>query len=412
MIVRRATGGDAEAIAILLSKSFLEDTAVVRVSIENNPRYSLSNMYVLEDKNMFPGIIGCLRITPFEVFSRGVKMPMGGIAAVAVQPEARKRGTANALMEDALQRMYEMGYPVSMLFPFRHDFYRKFGYAYVGNVIQYDFSPANLLNFPERLHVRACSKSDRSTLKKILQQEIQLDRSFTPIRNDNFWDLIVFPKFKDAYIYDDGETKGYIVFDLNKESTGNSGVFGQSVMSIKEFVALDAAANKGLWAFVGSLADQINHVKFLAPPDYPFHLYMKEPRELAFRRLFFEYKTFSTVASGFMLRVVDVQRALSKLRHTLDVRTDFALRIDDGNLPQNTKTLNLHLHSGETIVEETKSPAKFQADIGVFSQIYSGFLKPSDAVRYGFAEAEPSIIGVLDELFRAPSPFVYQFDIF
>ena len=206
MLIRQATGGDSDAIAALLSKSFLEDTSVIRISIENNPRYSISHMYVAEDKGTGSGILGCLRITPFEVYSRGTRMSMAGVAAVAVQPDVRRRGIAESLMLNALRTMYETGYPISMLFPFRHEFYRKFGYGYVGNIVHYEFAPSNISNLGgprqgqssgERTHVRAFNRSDKNEVKRIFQRELQTNGRFALARSDNFWDLVVFPKFKE-----------------------------------------------------------------------------------------------------------------------------------------------------------------------------------------------------------------------
>ncbi len=412
MIIRQATGSDADSIATLLSKSFLEDTAVVRVSIENNPRYSLSNMYVIEDRTLSGKIAGCLRITPFEIYSRGIKSSMAGIAAVAVQPEVRRRGIAEALMEEAIRKMYEMGFPVSMLFPFKHHFYQKFGYAYVGNMMLYDFSPNNLQSFEERTNVRPFTKADRGKIKKVLLEEIQDHGSFTPVRSDGFWDLVVLPKFKDAYVFDSGEIRGYMVLEFYKEAGAVNGQPGEQAINIKEFVALDASAHRGLWGFLGALGEQAERVRYMAPSDYPFHIYLKEPRERDYRRLFFEYKTFSTLAAGFMLRVINVPQALRSLHHSFESPADIVIKVRDGNLPQNSEVLNLHLHNGETVVEPAKGPLQFETEIGIFSQIYSGFLKASDALRYGFASGEPGIALKLDELFRAPSPFIYQYDIF
>jgi predicted acetyltransferase len=421
MIIRQASGNDTDSLATLLSKSFLEDTSVIRVSLENNPRYSLSNMYVAEDKTINAGVVGCLRITPFEVYSRGIRMPMAGIAAVAVQPEARRRGIAEALMEDALRKMYEMDYPISMLFPFKHHFYKKFGYGYVGNIMHYELMPGNIFDFPtesralsgeERSHVRAFNKSDKNKLKRVLQQEMQENRRLTLLRNDNFWDLVVFPKFKDAYVYDDGEVKGYIVLEVYKEHGSSVGVIGQTVLNIKELVGLDAAVHRGLWGFIGALGEQVSRIKFLAPADYPLHLFLKEPSEPEYRRLFFEYKSFSTLAAGFMLRVINVFDALSRLHHNVDPPADYVIRVNDPSLRQNSRSFNLHVHNGETVVDETKQNVQFESDIEIFSQIYSGSLRPSDAIRFGLAQGEKSIAAKLDELFRAPAPFIYQYDIF
>ncbi len=421
MVIRKAGSGDGDAIAALLSKSFLEDTAVIRISIENNPRYSLSDMYVAENKDLSGGILGCLRISPFEVYSRGVKMQMAGIAAVAVQHEMRRQGLAESLMEDALRKMYEMNYPISMLFPFKHQFYKKFGYSFVGSVVQYEFSPENIADSDavpsngihrEKSHIRAFNKFDKAKLKKLFQQEIQTKGAFTMARKDNFWELVVFPKFRDAYVYDDGEVKGYIAFELYKEQSSQGGLAGDTILNIKEFMGLDASVHRGLWRFIRSLGDQVARVKFLAPADYPFHLFLKEPRESDFRRLFFEYKSLATHASGFMLRVINVPEALRSLRHKIETPSDFVVKVLDPQIPSNSRSFSLHLHTGEVHVEETNRAAQFESNIEVFSQVYSGFLRPSDALWFGYAKGDGNVGSKLDELFRAPAPFIYQYDIF
>ena len=170
--------------------------------------------------------------------------------------------------------------------------------------------------------------------------------------------------------------------------------------------------HRGLWGFLGALREQVTRVKFLAPADYPVHLFLKEPSESHYRRLFFEYKTFSTLASGFMMRIINVPSALSRLRHNIDLPADFVIKISDGNLPMNSRTFNLHVHNGETTIDETRQNVQFESDIEIFSQIYAGFLKPSDALKLGFARGGKLIAAKLDELFKAPAPFIYQYDIF
>ncbi len=113
-----------------------------------------------------------------------------------------------------------------------------------------------------------------------------------------------------------------------------------------------------------------------------------------------------------MLRVINVPNALAKLHHSIGSPADFVIKVNDGNLPQNSRAFNMHIHNGETIVDETKQDVQFETDIKIFSQIYAGFLKPSDAVMYGFAHGESAVARKLNELFMAPAPFIYQFDIF
>ena len=41
-------------------------------------------------------------------------------------------------------------------------------------------------------------------------------------RKDNFWDLVVFPKFRDAYVYDDGEVKGILLLNCTRNKAART----------------------------------------------------------------------------------------------------------------------------------------------------------------------------------------------
>ena len=60
-------------------------------------------------------VAGQLRIRPYGQLFGGRSVPMGGIAAVAVEPWARGRGVAQALLDASLQAMAEAGQVVSAM---------------------------------------------------------------------------------------------------------------------------------------------------------------------------------------------------------------------------------------------------------------------------------------------------------
>ncbi|MGC8594597.1 MAG: GNAT family N-acetyltransferase [Candidatus Kryptoniota bacterium] len=413
MLIRQANSSDAEAISSLLSKSFIEDQNIVRLSIENNPRYHISDMYVIEDRLLSSGIVGCLRITPFEVYARGKRMPMAGLAAVAVIPEARRRGIAEILIENSIRKMYEFGYPISMLYPFRHRFYKKYGYAFVGSAVQYELSSNDIVDFDERAGVRTAQRSDRNRIKKVFNDNIERNGSFTIVRTENFWEMVVFPKAHDIYIYEEPsrttgkiECSGYVMYELVKEANQ------EPVLTIKELVGLGSNAHRALWGFIGGLREQVSKVRYLAPIDYPMHLFLREPVEYNFRRLFFEYKTFGMLACGFMLRVINVKNALKYLMVSSESPVDFTIKIKDSLLAVNSQVFKVHVHSGESVVEESRSPAEVEMDIETFSQIYSGHLRVRDAVNYGLVEIDRTLVEKLDKVFEWKQPFIYQYDVF
>ena len=76
-----------------------------------------------------------------------------GIGGVATLPPARSQGGIRAIFEEQLPDSYRKGYVLSMLFPFSHRFYRKFGYELVQRSHYYTIPLQSLAPFAQALQV-------------------------------------------------------------------------------------------------------------------------------------------------------------------------------------------------------------------------------------------------------------------
>jgi predicted acetyltransferase len=76
-------------------------------------------------------IVSSVQIYPRTMWVENRKIRFGGIGNVGTEPEARKQGLASLLMRDALERMRERGYPLSVLTTDINPYYEKFGYRTV-----------------------------------------------------------------------------------------------------------------------------------------------------------------------------------------------------------------------------------------------------------------------------------------
>jgi predicted acetyltransferase len=76
-------------------------------------------------------IVSSVQIFPRTMWVENRKVRFGGIGNVGTDPEARKSGFASLLMGDALQRMRERGYPLSVLTTTINPYYEQFGYRTV-----------------------------------------------------------------------------------------------------------------------------------------------------------------------------------------------------------------------------------------------------------------------------------------
>jgi predicted acetyltransferase len=75
---------------------------------------------------------GFLRTRDYRQFFGGRPVPMGGLASVAVDPYARGRGVATALLDRALAGLRDAGQCISALFPSVPPLYRRRGWEQTG----------------------------------------------------------------------------------------------------------------------------------------------------------------------------------------------------------------------------------------------------------------------------------------
>jgi predicted acetyltransferase len=77
-------------------------------------------------------VCGFARSWPYRQFFGGAAVPMAGLASVAVDPHARGRGVAGALLDALLPALRADGYAVSALYPSVSGLYRGRGWERVG----------------------------------------------------------------------------------------------------------------------------------------------------------------------------------------------------------------------------------------------------------------------------------------
>ena len=89
-------------------------------------------------------IAGQLRVRPYGQLFGGRPVPMGGIAGVAVAPEARGRGVAQALLDAAVPAARDDGQVVSALYPTALPLYRSRGWELAGVLEDLSVTPSRL----------------------------------------------------------------------------------------------------------------------------------------------------------------------------------------------------------------------------------------------------------------------------
>src|SRR5439155_24656176 len=133
MQVRTATEADIEILSRMGCESFPSGFSYeerIKFYRSTHPRMKLEEDVLVGEVD--GQIVAGLSAIPYAVWIGGARLPMLGIAGVRNALEARRQGYASALCIEAIKWGKECGYIVSVLYPFRYDFYRRLGWGAIG----------------------------------------------------------------------------------------------------------------------------------------------------------------------------------------------------------------------------------------------------------------------------------------
>jgi predicted acetyltransferase len=397
--IRVAEDRDLESLLTVHAAAFPDPRGreARRKNFCENPRGSLSDLYVAERGGR---VVGHGFLFPMRSWFGGPALSVGGVASVGVAPDARRSRVGRALLVGLLAQMRARGMAVSMLYPFRHDFYRKLGWGLVGELRRHRFRPDALPLFEERERVLE-GRPDHLDAVRECYETFAKTRTGLLARSDAVWaSLVRSETVRIAQVpRAGGDLEGYCLYRFVADP-----MLSHQEIEVHELVANTPSARLALWGFLSAQRDQVRRIQMSVPPDEPLHLFLREPRgpeEDPIRGLTF---VAGQVAVGLMLRIVDPARAIAGRGWSSD--GEVVLNCPDRLLGDGTR-LRLVVRGGHAEVGAAASGAGpvLAMDPSTFAQVWSGALLPSRAVYFGLAQVEPgSALPWLDRLFALPPP--------
>jgi predicted acetyltransferase len=354
---------------------------------EKNPRLDPGQVYVVEENGEIRATTAVLSL---EVFVDGKPVAMGGVADVATHAAYRRRGYAGELMRTALGGMWERDIHLSMLHPFAHAFYRRYGWELSAEAISYRLKPTELPTSPEQKHVRAYRDGDLLRMVALLDGEA----SGHPVcvrRGEGRWRQLLAREDTEVAVYEtDGQVEGYVLYGQGK---------GRSVLralTVSELVAATPAAREALISFMAAFDPAMFEVRYSTPRGEPLHPYL--PGSYVEAR----------VSPEFMLRLVDVEGALGLLDR--EAEEPLVLEISDEVITENAGEYTV---DGSSIVRGAGAGERVSLDVRRLAQLYAGYLPASQLARYGLIQpGSPRALGLLEELFPPGDPWLFPPDHF
>ena len=328
-----------------------------------------------------------LHLIPLSCYINGKVFDMGGISSVATWPEYRRQGMVKELLRHALHDMRANGQRISYLHPFSFKFYRKFGWEYAFNELQFTMPIDKLkMKWNANGYVRRI-EPDFPLLHDLYTTYAKMFNGMLE-RDEKWWKQRVINKNQEiavAYNVED-QAEGYLLFEVK-----------DNVVKITEMVYTSLNGRKLLLGFIANHDSMAEKVEMIVPENDKLPLLLDEPR--------FEQK----IEPYFMARIVDVKRFLQEYPFAGDGK--IALTIHDDFLPENNGTYQVRTGNTENDVSHNNSGNGNGADcsVQILTGMLLGFRRPKDYYGLGLLKGNMSEVELLEQLIPAKQTFFADF---
>jgi len=324
----------------------------------------------------------------------GRTVPMTGVAAVAVSPGMRSRGLAAHLMRSILMEIHTKEVPLSTLYPAVTSLYRQAGYETAGARYELRLLPRTFELRERALEVRELGEKDLPRTLALYAERVQgangpIDRSAADWQK--FLGVWRGPMCRHG-VWNGERLEGYIVYFPRLRD---------GALYVREFVAATPAAGRRLLAFLGAHRTQTEACVLSSYPADPI-LAGLQPFSDQLR-----------IPSHWMLRIVDVKRALEGRGYPPAVRAAVTLEIRDDVLAHNTGRFRLEVAGGKAAVRRLRSSAGAEArdaltlDIRGLAALYSAHMQAREMARLTpYLDASSPQLAALEGIFSGPGPYM------
>ncbi len=335
-------------------------------------------------------VVGGLALMPKGQFFGGRSVPMVGIAAVTVTSGQRARGTATEMMSAMLREQYERGMALSTLYAATTPLYRRVGYEQGGLNLEVSMLTRDIDLRDRTWEVRRATAADEEAVRGVWAEFARGASGNVDRAEVNWWRV---------HEHRDEETEGWVVCDGGRVE-GYAFVLyrpnaeGMHDLLVHDWAVTTRGAARRLVTYFADQRTMRDRVTWSAGVCDPLLAQLGETR----------YVTV-TVKPTFMLRIVDVWRALEARGYPPGVAGEIHFEVRDDVLAGNQRRLLLTVAEGCGTVREG-GEGRLVIDVRALATLYSGWRGPREVMLAGGAEMDDETAAVATRVFAGPTPWM------
>ena len=343
-----------------------------------------------------------MKLIDFDMNLYGKMRKATGLMALGVHPLHKKKGFAREMVQFFEAYTKESGATVSLLLPFRMDFYRKLGYGCGSKMDEYHIPTGQL------------PKASQETISKLrymgtdnLDQVLACHKAFVEGNHGQLYkfeeeirDMQGDDEVRRIGYFDGEELKGYVAFNFVNTSDCN---YTLNLMDVKELVYADAEVLKALLGGLRMQEDLAQStILRVGEPDF-YHL-LDSPQDVSGNYIDFGFLQTNISAVGTMYKIVDIkgfmEAADGRIFPPIDMSVAFHVYDELGG---KTQDFVMTFEGGRWFYEEDgKADVSVCCKLSDFSSLMMGSAEFGGLVRVGAMSIDkPERTRLLDYLLHA-----------
>jgi predicted acetyltransferase len=324
---------------------------------------------------------------PMGQWFSGRRLPVLGIAGVAIAPEARGQGVALGMMKATLRSARERGNVLSMLYPSTYALYRKVGYELAGSLCRFTMQLKDLSRSRRSLSVDCLGAAEWPAVET-LYREVARWRPGYLDRGPYVWNRVRAPSREPARCFGVATSQGLVGYAYARAAVLRR---VPVELALSDFVTTSPLGLRALLSFLADHQTTADRVSWYGGPSDARLLGLPE-RALSV-----------SVEEYWMLRILHVERALLE-RGYPEIDTAVELSVEDDVLPENSGTYALRVRGGTAELCASGAGRRARLSAPALAALYTGFMAPRELASAGQLEADERSLAALSALFSGPAP--------
>ena len=248
-------------------------------------------------------LTGGMLVYDYEMNYRGNFLPVAGIGLVAVDLLRKKEHVCKDLVTSFILESRERGRPLTLLYPFRPDFYYKLGYGYGAPLYEYRVRTENFIAASEKEGLEHASSDEREEIVCCYNQAAERTHGMIRRSAADMGRILAKKGHHTVIVRENGEVSGYVLFKFESAHKSN---FVANDLVIVERMELTPLAGERLNTFIGGQRDQCAHTVYRTFDAEEYHR-LADPRDSSGDLVPDVYHASYRGAVGLMYRIGDVK---------------------------------------------------------------------------------------------------------